>query len=118
MLADTKSKIVVEVKEKMQIMILIRRVSSKQGPRVYLFLSEFWEPKWICVEKCQVTQTLPIFIPSVPPLPSSETQYKIVYGKLSYQKGSFEVVRFCVKAISIKASFDRMAIWDKIISTL
>ena len=51
---------------------------------------------------CQVTLTIPSKVP---------IQYKIVYGKLSYQKGSFEdSIRFCVTAISIKASFDRMAI--------
>ena len=63
------------------------------------------------LKSVKLLEPSPIFIPSLRPLLSSETQYKIVYGKLSYQKGSFEdSIRFCVTAISIKASFDRMAI--------
>ena len=42
------------------------------------------------LKSVKLLEPSPIFIPSLRPLLSSETQYKIVYGKLSYQKGSFE----------------------------
>ena len=46
---------------------------------------------------CQVTLTIPSKVP---------IQYKIVYGKLSYQKGVFEGIRFSVTAAFNKYEFD------------